>query len=78
MTGDVGYHAALDAIEMKKNIIDVGHFTENLVKDLLLDYISELNVEVIKSTVEKSPLKYYKGGTCSWQKQHRRWKTILK
>ncbi|MDU6572762.1 MAG: Nif3-like dinuclear metal center hexameric protein [Gemella haemolysans] len=57
LTGDVGYHAALDAIEMKKNIIDIGHFTENLVKDLLLDYISELNVEVIKSTVEKSPFK---------------------
>ena len=57
LTGDVGYHAALDAIEMKKNIIDVGHFTENLVKDLLLDYISELNVEVIKSTVEKTPFK---------------------
>ena len=57
LTGDVGYHAALDAIEMKKNIIDVGHFTENLVKDLLLDYISKLNVEVIKSTVEKSPFK---------------------
>ena len=57
LTGDVGYHAALDAIEMKKNIIDVGHFTENLVKDLLLDYISELNVEVIKSSVEKSPFK---------------------
>ena len=57
LTGDVGYHAALDAIEMKKNIIDVGHFTENLVKDLLLDYISELNVEVIKSTLEKSQFK---------------------
>ena len=57
LTGDVGYHAALDAIEMKKNIIDVGHFSENLVKDLLLDYISELNVEVIKSTVEKTPFK---------------------
>ena len=39
----------------KKNIIDIGHYTESLVKDLLLDYISELNVEVIKSTVEKSP-----------------------
>ena len=55
LTGDVGYHVALDAIEMKKNIIDIGHYTESLVKDLLLDYISELNVEVIKSTVEKSP-----------------------
>ena len=55
LTGDVGYHAALDAIEMKKNIIDIGHYTESLVKDLLLDYISELNVEVVKSTVEKSP-----------------------
>ena len=57
LTGDVGYHAALDAIEMKKNIIDVGHFTENLVKDLLLDYISELSVDVIKFSVEKSPFK---------------------
>ena len=55
LTGDVGYHVALDAIEMKKNIIDIGHYTESLVKDLLLDYISELNVEVIKSRVEKSP-----------------------
>ena len=57
LTGDVGYHVALDAIEMKKNIIDIGHYTESLVKDLLLDYISELNIEVIKSTVEKSPFR---------------------
>ena len=57
LTGDVGYHAALDAIEMNKNIIDIGHFTEGLVKDLLLDYISKIGVEVIKSTVEKSPFK---------------------
>ena len=57
LTGDVGYHAALDAVEMKKNIIDIGHFTESLVKDLLLDYISKIGVEVIKSTAEKSPFK---------------------
>ena len=57
LTGDVGYHAALDAVEMNKNIIDIGHFTESLVKDLLLDYISKIGVEVIKSTVEKSPFK---------------------
>ena len=43
--------------EMEKNIIDIGHFTESLVKDLLLDYISKIGVEVIKSTVEKSPFK---------------------
>ena len=57
LTGDVGYHAALDAMEMKKNIIDIGHFTESLVKDLLKDYISKQGIEVIKSNVEKSPFK---------------------
>ncbi len=55
LTGDVGYHAALDAIEMKKNIIDIGHFSEHLVKELLQDYISELNIVVEQSSVEKSP-----------------------
>ena len=57
LTGDVGYHAALDAIEMKKNIIDIGHFAESLVKDLLLDYIAKLDVKVKKSDVEASPFK---------------------
>ena len=57
LTGDVGYHAALDAMEMKKNIIDIGHFTEHLVKDLLVDYLTKLGVDVIKSSVEKSPFK---------------------
>ena len=51
LTGDLGYHAALDAIEMKKNIIDIGHFTENLVKELLLNYIAKLDVMVKKSDV---------------------------
>ena len=55
LTGDVGYHAALDTIEMKKNIIDIGHFSEHLVKELLQNYISELNIVVEKSNVEKSP-----------------------
>ena len=57
LTGDVGYHAALDAIEMKRNIIDIGHFAESLVKDLLLNYIAELEVIVEKSNVEESPFK---------------------
>ena len=57
LTGDVGYHAALDALEMKKNIIDVGHFTEHLVKDLLLEYVGELSIDVEKSKVEESPFK---------------------
>lgn len=55
LTGDIGYHAALDALEMKKNMIDIGHFSEHLVKDLLLDYIKNLGVDVVKSEVEKSP-----------------------
>lgn len=55
LTGDIGYHAALDALEMKKNMIDIGHFSEHLVKDLLLDYIKKIEVAVVKSEVEKSP-----------------------
>ena len=42
---------------MKKNIIDIGHFAESLVKDLLLDYIAKLDVKVKKSDVEASPFK---------------------
>ena len=42
---------------MKKNIIDIGHFTENLVKELLLNYIAKLDVMVKKSDVEASPFK---------------------
>ena len=57
LTGDMGYHAALDAMEMEKNIIDVGHFTEHLVKDLLLEYVGELSIDVEKSKVEESPFK---------------------
>lgn len=57
LTGDIGYHVALDAIEMKKNIIDVGHFTEHLVKDLLVEYVGQLPVVVQKSKVEESPFK---------------------
>ena len=57
LTGDIGYHAALDAMEMQKNIIDVGHFTEHLVKDLLFEYVGELSIDVEKSKVEESPFK---------------------
>ena len=78
LTGDVGYHAALDAIEMKKNIIDIGHFAESLVKDLLKAYISKLGIEVIKSNVEKSPFKILQRRNVICQKQHPLWKIILK
>ncbi|AME09370.1 MULTISPECIES: Nif3-like dinuclear metal center hexameric protein [Gemella] len=57
LTGDVGYHVALDAIEMKKNVIDIGHFSEHLVKELLQTHILKLEVETLKSEVEKSPFK---------------------
>jgi hypothetical protein len=40
---------------MKKNIIDIGHFSEHLVKELLQDYIKELNIVVEQSKVEKTP-----------------------
>lgn len=57
LTGDIGYHVALDAIEMKKNIIDIGHFSEHFVKDLLKEYLEKLPIKVIKATVEKTPFK---------------------
>ena len=55
LTGDVTYHVAQDALEMKKNIIDIGHFSEHFVKDLLEEYLVNLGYNVTKSQSEKSP-----------------------
>ncbi len=59
LTGDVTYHIAQDAIEMKKNIIDIGHFAEKCVKYLIKEYLEQLemasNFEIILSSVERDP-----------------------
>lgn len=47
ITGDVKYHDALDAIERKMNIIDIGHYnSEKIFGDILIKYLKELKIDV--------------------------------
>lgn len=59
LTGDVGYHTAVDAIEIKQNLIDIGHVAEKVSKRLLRNYLEGLEIasyyEVFESTSEKNP-----------------------
>lgn len=59
LTGDVKYHEAIDAIEMKQNVLDIGHFSEKVSKQLLLEYFKEKieykDINIMLSNVEKEP-----------------------
>ncbi|MBF0715616.1 Nif3-like dinuclear metal center hexameric protein [Gemelliphila palaticanis] len=58
LTGDIGYHEAVDALEMGISLIDIGHFAEKASKELLREYLTTLeytNLEIIISKVEKEP-----------------------
>ncbi|MGF6906669.1 Nif3-like dinuclear metal center hexameric protein [Fusobacterium sp. PH5-44] len=47
VTGDVKYHDALDAVERKMNIIDIGHYSsEKLFGDILIKYLKEMKIDV--------------------------------
>ena len=48
ITGDIGYHEALDAKEAGLNLIDIGHFqSEICFTNLLKKELEDLNLEVI-------------------------------
>ena len=48
ITGDIGYHDALDAKEARINVFDIGHFeTENCFVELLRKDIEGMGIEVI-------------------------------
>lgn len=48
ITGDVGYHEALDAKEAGINIFDIGHFeSENCFVELLSKELEKIGVEII-------------------------------
>lgn len=63
LTGDVGYHEAIDAIEMHKNILDIGHFAEKVSKVLLKEYLESLEISkyytVITAKSEKDPFEIF-------------------
>lgn len=48
ITGDIGYHEALDAKESKLNLIDIGHFeSEICFVELLKEELKEFDLEII-------------------------------
>ncbi|KXB58945.1 Nif3-like dinuclear metal center hexameric protein [Gemelliphila asaccharolytica] len=59
LTGDVSYHQALDSIEMNKNVIDIGHFSENICKKIFKEYLENINslknINIYLSEVEENP-----------------------
>lgn len=63
LTGDIGYHEAVDAQEMDINLLDIGHFAEKASKMLLKSYLENLNIskfyEVILSESEKEPFEIF-------------------
>lgn len=57
ITGDVKYHDAQDALDMRMCVIDCGHFnTEDIFKDVIKRFLDEIEgLEVIKSDVYLNP-----------------------
>ncbi|MBF0710162.1 MULTISPECIES: Nif3-like dinuclear metal center hexameric protein [unclassified Gemella] len=59
LTGDVGYHEAIDALECNINILDIGHYAEKISKNLLKEYLENLeispNYEILLSNSERDP-----------------------
>ena len=48
ITGDIGYHDALDAKESNLHLIDIGHFeSENCFSELLKRKLGEIGLEII-------------------------------
>lgn len=65
ITGDVGYHHAMYALNSGTAVIDAGHFgTEIIFKKLLAESIEEVlndeKIEIIISDIEKNPFKVFK------------------
>lgn len=59
LTGDITYHYAVDAKESGINLLDIGHYAEKIVKNLLKEYIeknySALDCEVFIAEHEEEP-----------------------
>ena len=48
ITGDIGYHEALDAKENNLSLIDIGHFeSEKCFAKLLKTYFEKMDIDVI-------------------------------
>lgn len=61
ITGEVKYHQAQDILQMKKNVIDAGHFgTENIFPDAFISLVKKrlCGIEFIKSETDVNPFQY--------------------
>jgi dinuclear metal center YbgI/SA1388 family protein len=62
ITGDVGFHAAQDAIEAGIAVIDAGHYIEEIMKEHVKNYLQQelagFETEVITSDVNTDPFQF--------------------
>ncbi|MDC7955575.1 Nif3-like dinuclear metal center hexameric protein, partial [Fusobacterium simiae] len=48
ITGDVGYHDALDALESGLNVIDFGHYeSEHFFYEILMEKLKDIDLEFL-------------------------------
>lgn len=61
ITGDLKYHEAQDALDIRMNIIDCGHFeSEYIFKDIMKEFLDEkVDLKVVQSEVDLNPIKTF-------------------
>ena len=57
ITGDVTYHTALDCVQMGLNVIDIGHYAEQVFKNAIKQELETVfpEITIISSTVNSDP-----------------------
>lgn len=63
ITGDMTFHPAQEAMEMGLNVIDAGHYIEEIMieasKDYLQSHFQNTNIKIYSSKINTNPFKYY-------------------
>jgi dinuclear metal center YbgI/SA1388 family protein len=59
LTGDVTYHTALECLELKLRVLDIGHYAESHFKTALKEELIAFGIKgpIVTATVEVSPFK---------------------
>ncbi len=58
LTGDITYHTALEALELKQRVLDIGHFAESQFKTAFKDTLLKAGFDVkVSMAQEVSPFK---------------------
>ncbi|MCL1990330.1 MAG: Nif3-like dinuclear metal center hexameric protein [Defluviitaleaceae bacterium] len=61
VTGDVTYHAALDAKEMGLNLLDIGHFSEVIMEEQVAVLLAEQfahDIKILQPTLSQNPIAF--------------------